>query len=539
MKFVSLHNHDGHSIYDAIGSPEDYADWMLENAGEESGALAITNHGNMNSIGYIAAAQKKYKDRVKFIYGVEAYYIPSVEDWKEEKQRHDLAKKEEKKKRKVEEDESELVIENETESKSKFYDPIDRRHHLIVLAKNQKGLENLYKLVSRSYRQGFYRKPRIDFKMLQDCNEGLIVSTACIAGIPTWCAFHPDIMKLDESQRFQKRMELLHKELDPFIDLFGERFFLELQFNSISEQNEVNILLFEFAKRVGINRLIATCDAHYPKLELWKDREIYKLLGYQMQKKNPDLSAMDKKFEDLDAQLYLKNGNQIWNSFLNSDTGKKISDTESQKIIFAAIRRTYDIAHDFIEDVYPDDTIKLPKTFQVTEDIKSAYDKLKNLTLQGLKEKNLLTKEYIDRAAYELGIIKKLGVEEYFLAKKEILDVLREYMLLGPARGSAGGSLVCYLIGITMIDPIKSGLLFERFMSTSRAELPDIDSDVELKDQVLDILKGHFGADNVLAISNYNRLQLRSLIKDISKLHNISFEEVYFDNFRISFQSEL
>lgn len=176
LKFVNLHGHDGHSIYDGIGSPEDYAEFMLKNAGEDSGALAITNHGNMNSIGYMVAAQKKYKQKgapVKFIYGIEAYYIPSLEEWKRVK----LSREE------GAEESVELVIENEKESKSKYYDPLNRKHHLVLVAMNQQGLENLYRLVTRSYRQGFYRKPRIDLAMLKELNEGIVASTACL---------HPD-----------------------------------------------------------------------------------------------------------------------------------------------------------------------------------------------------------------------------------------------------------------------------------------------------------------------------------------------------------
>lgn len=512
MKFVNLHGHDGHSVYDAIGSPADYAEWMLKNAGDDSGALAITNHGNMNSIGYIAAAQKKYKDKVKFIFGVEAYYIPSLLDWNKAYQE----KRDEKKKK-----ESEFIIEDEEESKLKEYDILKRRHHLVLLAQNQEGLKNLFRLVTRSHREGFYRKPRIDFNMLQECNEGLIASTACLAGIPTWCSFHPSIDNFDPSVHPAYIMKLYKQELGPLMELFGkDRFFLELQFHNIKEQKIVNRHLCEFSKKTGYD-LIVTCDAHYPNLEMWKDREIYKLLGYQMQSKGIDLSSLDRDSSELDAQLYLKNGDQVWESY------QKVHKEELDEFdIKAAIKRTYDIAYDFIEGVTPDSTVKLPKIFQANEKVQLPFDRLKALTLQGLKDKGLTQKEYIDRAAFELNVIKKIGVEEYFLVKREILDVLKKHMLLGPARGSAGGSLVCYLIGITLMDPIRDGLLFERFMSSARVEIPDIDSDVELKEQTLDILKDYFGEKNVIAISNYNRLQLKSLIKDVAKLYGVSYDEV-------------
>jgi len=524
LKFVNLHGHTGASVYDGLGSPEDYSEFMLKNAGEDSGALAITNHGNMNDIGYMVAAQNKYKKSgapVKFLYGCEAYYIPSVSDWTIAKRQWDEEKKDQKNRRKEEEDSSDLVIENESESKDwtkKYYNPVNRRNHLVLVATNYVGMQNLFRLVSRSYREGFYKKPRIDLDMLRKCNEGLMVSTACLAGLPTWCSFHPDAKESEE-----KIFSLYDKELGPLMEIFGkERFYLELQFNRISEQNVVNKHIVEYSKRTGFD-LIATADSHYASPHMFRDRELYRLLGYQMRKtKDIDKSILDKSIEELDCELYLKNGDQMFQAY--KETFADICPDE--QLIKDAIERTYHIGHDLCEFIDPDSKYKLPQTFQVTEKIKTSFDKLKEFALNGLKDKKLFSKEYLDRTAYELNVIKKLEVEEYFLTKKSIVDVLRQHMLVGPGRGSGAGSLVCYLLGITMLDPVKNGLLFERFMSPSRAEMPDIDSDFELKDQALDILKDHFGDENVLAISNYNRLQLRSLVKDISKLYDVPYSEV-------------
>ena len=172
LKFFNLHGHSGASLYDAIGSPEKYAEWMIKNTGEDSGGFAITDHGNMNNIGAQANAQKKYDAKgipVKMLYGIEAYYIPSLEEWHALKLKRDEEKKLEKKKRIVVDSEDAVaVIENEQESKSKYFDPIHRRNHLVLVAQNQGGLKNLFRLVSRSYREGFYKKPRIDFEMLKE-----------------------------------------------------------------------------------------------------------------------------------------------------------------------------------------------------------------------------------------------------------------------------------------------------------------------------------------------------------------------------------
>jgi len=518
LKHFNFHGHSGYSLYDGYGSIEDHISAMLKNAGEDSGGLAITDHGQMNSIGYMAAAQKKFKDKgVKLIYGCEFYVIPSIDEWTVLKLTEDEVKKEEKKKKKDKEDDDGegLVFENEKESKSKYFDPIKRRNHLVVFAYNQEGLTNLYRLVSRSHREGFYRKPRIDYRMLEELNGGLVASTACIAGIPSYHSL--------QSANMEEAHQRYDKELFPLMEMFGkDRFYLELQFNKIPEQQLVNQHLVEYSKKTGYN-LIVTCDSHYPTPEDWKARELYRMLGYQMSKNQDiDKSILDKTIDELDCHLYLKNGDQLFQSYKDSPFAEICPD---EQLIKDAIERTYDIAHQFCEDVRPDKVTKLPKPSKVTEG-KSSFEVLKDLTFAELKRKGLSgDQKYFDRLVHELKIIKKLNLSDYFLLMKEILDVLREYMLLGDGRGSGAGSLVNYMLNVTMVDPVKEELLFERFLSSTKASA-DIDSDVELREDALEILKNHFGKDNVIAISNYNKLQLKSIVKDISKLYGIEFFEV-------------
>jgi DNA polymerase-3 subunit alpha len=522
LKFFNLHGHTGFSLYDGYGAIEDFADFMLQNAGEDSGGFAITDHGHINSAGYFSAAQRKFKQKgtpVKLIWGCEFYYIPSIDSWTALKAIKDEEKKEEKKtKKKKDKEESEegLVFENEKESKSKYFDPINRRHHLVITAYNQKGLSNLFRLVSRSHREGFYRKPRIDLKMLQQFNEGLVASSACLAGIPNWCTM--------QSTSMEQAHAMYDKEALPVMEIFGkERFYLELQFNKIPEQQIVNQHIVEYSKKTGYN-LIVTADSHYPRPEDWRSREIYRMLGYQLNKEDDiDKSIMDKTADELDAHLYLKNGDQLFKSFKDSDFGKIEG---NDLLVSQAIERTHDLAHNFFENVFSDEKTKLPKPSSIAEN-KTSFEVLKELCVAALKKKNKYeNKVYFDRLIIELKVIKGLGFSDYFLVLKEIIDALKKHMLIGPGRGSGAGSLVNYLLGITLVDPIEDGLLFERFLSPSRKELPDIDSDVELRKEALEILKGVFGEDNVLAISNYNKLQLKSIIKDLSKLHGVPFAEV-------------
>lgn len=519
LKFFNFHQHSGFSLYDGYGSVEDYQKWLFENAGEDSGGFSITDHGHMNAVGYMAALQKKNKDKgipCKILYGVEAYAIPSLSEWSILKQKNEEERKlsKDKKKNNKEEDDEGLVFENEKESKAKYFDPINRRNHLVLVAYNQIGLKNLFRLVSRSHREGFYRKPRIDYRMLEQCNEGLIASSACLAGVASWCSL--------QSTTTEQAHVMYDKELLPLMEIFGkERFYLELQFNKIPEQQIVNEHLLQYSKKTGY-KLIATCDAHFARPEDWRARELYRMLGYQMKGEEIDKTILDKTINDLDCHLYLKNGDQLFESYKNSEFGEY---NVNDEIVKQAIERTYDIAHQLCENVYPDSSTKLPKPLKMKEG-KNAFETLSELAFAGLKKKKKHTdKVYFDRLVHELKVIGKLGLSDYFLTKEDAIDTLRKKMLIGPARGSGGGSLLNYVLNITSVDPIREGLLFERFLSSTKAEA-DIDTDVELRDQALDLLKERFGRDNVIAISNYNKLQLKSIVKDLSKLYGVPFQEV-------------
>lgn len=514
LKFFNLHGHDNASIFDGLGKPEDYVQQMLRNAGEDSGGFTLSNHGNLNSCGYIAAANKKYKkigSPVKILYGLEAYYIPSLSDWKKIKTGE------------LTTNESDLVIEDEKESKGKlsWLNPLNRRNHLVLVAISQEGLKNLFRLTTRSYREGFYRKPRIDLEMLKEHSEGLIVNTACIAGVGGY------ILSQNTDVPIDKIMDIYEKELLPIFKIFGpDRAFCELQFNKIDDQQIMNLHMIAFGRKFGYKSIV-TCDSHYPREEDWRAREIYRLLGYQQSSKDFDRSILEKKIEDLDCSLYLKNGDQLFNEYKN--TFKEYFDND--EFIIDAIQRTHDIGHNLADFVIPDSAPKFPKNLLLQKRELSTslsdFDILKNIAFKNLRERDLEKNvQYLDRLNEELTQIEKRGVATYFICVYEIIKLLKEYMLIGPARGSSAGSLVCYLAGITQLDPIKNGLLWERFYGEGRKDLPDIDTDFSDKELAIEILKEKFGEENVLTISNYNRLNLKSLTKDVSKLYDIPFEIV-------------
>lgn len=342
--------------------------------------------------------------------------------------------------------------------------------------------------------------------------NGLLVHN-CVAGLPSYLSIQNQDKSLDE------RMKIYEDELLPLYQIFGkDRAFLELQFNKLDAQTTTNLDLIEFSKRSGYN-LIATADSHYPNPSEWRDRELYRLLARQSKGMDKDID-LPKTIDELKCELFPKNGDQMFEEY--KQTFKSHFDNDD--IIKQAIERTYDIAHDKVEFVAPDATVKLPVPDYLD---KSAFEVLKQKCVESLVQRGLNTKqEYVDRLIVELSLIKEKKFEQYFLTLQEALDALREELLLGPGRGSGAGSLVCYLLNITQMDPIKHKLLFERFLSKARKEFPDIDSDVSNKDEAVKLLKKHFGAEKVLPVSNYNGLQLKSLVKDVSKFYNVPYQEV-------------
>lgn len=502
IKFVGLHAHTTFSVGDAIGYPKDHFDFAIENGMD---ALAITEHGNLNSAGYSLQAAEEYKKKgtpFKVLWGVEAYIHPSLEEWTKLKGSKDAG-----------DEEVQNFIENERDSKGKHYDPINRRHHLVLVAQNSQGLENIFRMVSRSYREGFYRYPRIDFEMLQNHNEGVIASTACLAGLPSW------IILREHANGEEAVLKALNNELLPLLETFGkDRIFLELQFNRLPEQKIVNDYLIKFSKESGYS-LIAAADSHYARPQWWRDREVYRLLAQQSKGWNVSKEDLPKEIDELKCELYPKNGEQMFASYLEMYG----FDSPYDQLVVDAIQRTHDIAHNNIDEIIPDGSFKLP----VPKGYKSPFERLTQLCIEGMEKRGFDKKdEYVERLATELKVVQEKDFALYFTTLYDAMNALRKRILIGPARGSGAGSLICYLLDITQLDPIKHNLLFERFLSKARKEAPDIDTDVEDKDICLEALKEEFGEHRVIPVSNFNTLQLKSLVKDISKFYDIPFTEV-------------
>ena len=517
IKFVGLHAHSvAGSIFDAIGFPQDHMDFAYQNGCD---ALALTDHGNMNGLAYQVLHAKKMQSEgkeFKPIFGCEAYFTPSIAEWHDA---YNQAMEDKKKARAIKKDaQSGATVEDEGDSK-KIQGILKRRRHLVLLVQNQTGLNNLFKLVSESYQpENFYRYPRIDYALLKKYNEGIIASSACLGGVYAGNYWE------NREEGSEAVLEAMRESTRRMVDIFGDRWYAEIQWNNIKEQHELNQYVIQVAKEFDVS-LVTTADSHYPNPDAWKDRELYKRLGW-LGKGTPSWAEGESELpdgvEEIGYELYPKNGDQIWKSYkqYSQEQGFDYDD----EVVLKSIEETHRIAFERIEKFLPDNTVRLPE-FVVPAGF-TATQALVNFSLEGLKDRGMHTnKEYTDRLRRELNVIDDRGFSKYFLTMKAIVDVTDDMMLAGPGRGSAAGSLVAYALGITQIDPIKHGLLFSRFLRSDATDYPDIDYDVSdpmiLKERLVEM----WGENMVAPISNWNTLQLKSLIKDISKLYNIPFTE--------------
>lgn len=423
IPFCNFHGHSTFSIFDGIGYPEEHIDFAYSNG---LSGTAFTDHGNMNGMVYAyLKAQKMKKEGIKdfrVLFGNEMYVHPDLEQWRELKEKT----KNDKKLVKTAKEEIELNSEDETETKSKTKNPLNKRGHLVLVAANQTGLQNLYKLTSESYLQeNFYRFPRVDFKLLKKYNEGIIVSSACmgsLANISWW--EHKD----EGDAAVLADME---KTVGKLYDIFGNRFYGELQWLNNFNQHKVNQFMIQLSKQMGF-KLITTCDSHYPDPSKWKDREIYKALGWLNKKSDFDINTLPNKIDEMEYQLYPKNGDELFESY--KKTSQQQGFSYDDNLILDSIERTSDILKNQIEQFEPDTNIKLP-SFAIPAGF-TADDALKNFAIEGIKKKGLYKdKEYVDRMNFELDVITKKKFSQYFLTTKSITDLAQENMYCGISRG--------------------------------------------------------------------------------------------------------
>ncbi len=379
-------------------------------------------------------------------------------------------------------------------------------NHLILIAKNKEGYHNLIKLVSFGYTEGFYRKPRIDFPLLEQYSKGIICLSACIAGVIPQCILKGDTEGADEWVK-------------KFKALFGDDFYIEIQDHNIKKQKEVLPVLISLARSNGV-KIVATNDVHYLNR---KDAHMQKVLQCIAFVKTIDPEDEDEEptrgfDDDIDddsyfptKEFYLKSYEEMREVFPNLDE---------------AFTSTIEIADKCSCDFFEKKPL-LPA--YVPPDGSTTYEFLRKLTFAGLKEKyGDYGENVLSRAEYELSTINKLGFVEYFLIVWDFIHYSETHGVpVGPGRGSGVGSIVAYAIGITKVDPLKYNLIFERFLNAERVSNPDFDIDfcVEGREKIIDYVVEKYGEKNVSQIITFGTLAAKAAVKDVARVYGLSFAD--------------
>ncbi|WP_069997318.1 DNA polymerase III subunit alpha [Cellulosilyticum sp. I15G10I2] len=449
-EFVHLHVHTEYSLLDGSAKIND----LLDRAKElEMNALAITDHGAM--YGVVDFYKAAHKRNIKPIIGCEVYLA----------------------------------------SRTRFdKEPMDlSSYHLVLLAENNIGYQNLIKMVSLGFTEGFYRKPRIDFNLLKEHHEGLIALGACLAG--------PVSRKLlrDEYEAAKETAMLLR-------NIMGEdHFFLELQDHGMKEQQKVNQQTLRLADELNL-KMVVTNDVHYIRAEDANPHEV--LLCIQTGKTMQDTDRMIYE----GGQYYLKSIEEMQRLFPYA---------KEALINTAQIAERCNVTFDFHE-------LKLP-SFDVPDNV-TPEDYLRKICYEGLKNRYQPVTELLkDRLEYELDIIIQMGFVDYFLIVGDFISYAKTHDIpVGPGRGSAAGSIVAYTLEITNIDPIKYNLLFERFLNPERVSMPDIDIDFcyERRQEVIDYVIEKYGEDRVAQIITFGTMAARAAIRDVGRAVNMPYQEV-------------
>jgi DNA polymerase-3 subunit alpha len=443
MSFVHLHCHSEYSLLDGANRIDD----LIRRAQElEQPALAITDHGNLHAAWEFQEKAKKAK--VKPILGMEAYVAPG---------------------------------DRRTRGRggpgSKPY------YHLVLLARDMTGYRNLVKLSSLAYTEGFYSKPRIDRELLAQYNEGLIVSSACLAGE---VAQH----LMDENPAAAREVAAWYAEL------FKGRYYLEVQAHESDGQAKLNQRVFALADDLGLP-VIATNDAHFLKSEDHDAHDVLLCIGLGKDRSDADRMRYDRG-------LYFKSAPEIANHFKSRPD-----------VLENTLKIADEVSVEFGKKYH------LP-AFPLEQGASSENELLMKLATEGAKERygDPLPDNVQQRLDYELGVITKTGYAGYFLIVSDFIKAARDRGIpVGPGRGSAAGSLVAYALKITNVCPLKYDLLFERFLNPDRVSMPDVDVDFcfERRGEVIDYVRQKYGRESVCQIVTFGTMKSRAAIKDVGR----------------------
>lgn len=457
-EFVHLHVHTEYSLLDGMIRVED----LVERAeAYQMPAVAMTDHGNL--FGTIAFYEECRKKALKPIVGCEVYVAP----------------------------------------KSRF-DRDEVGHHLVLLCKNYKGYQNLCKLVTAGYREGFYYKPRVDHELLDQCREGLIAMSACLKG---------EVPRALLEENHDKAKEAAGR----FKEIFdNNRFFLELMENGLPDQRRVNRELIALGKKMGLP-LVATNDCHYLAREMARAHEVH--LCIQTGKVLTD----EKRMKMTGDSFYFRSAGEMKELF--AEIPEAISNT-------LEIAGRCNLELDFETKHFP--RFPTPEG-QSPEDLfienaRAGFTSRQEEIIVSDPRFPERTKEYRDRLEYESSVIQKMGFAGYFLIVADFVNwAKRQDIPVGPGRGSAAGSLVSYSLGITDINPLAYGLYFERFLNPERREMPDIDVDFcqDRREEVIRYVTEKYGGTEYVAqIITFGTMKARAAVRDVGRVLGWPIPEV-------------
>ena len=457
---------------DGVSTPEEYVD-RAKSIGMP--AIAITDHGTLSGHRPMYRAAKN--GGLKPILGVEGYITADRFDRRD---------------------------------KSERTTPLDLVYnHIIILAKNQQGLENLGRLNEISWTEGYYRKPRIDFEVLDKYGDGLIISSACMSGL---------INKAIEVDDYA----VAKKHLEWFGNRFGDDFYVEVMPHN---PPEINRALIELADAGGY-KIIVTPDCHHATDDQKVIQEMMLILNTHAKLEKDVSYDKSKKFDNMMDRLdylYGKDRMMSFNKFdihlLDGDEMNRSMGEYSRQDMFD---NTYEIA-DKIEEYTIHRNLNL-----LPVEHKDPDAQIRKYALSWLEANNLHTnQEYVDRLNEELDIIKQKKFASYFIVVQNMLNwAKKQGIMVGPGRGSSAGSLVCYALGITDIDPIKHGLLFFRFIDIDRDDFPDVDSDIQdsRREEVKEYLEKQY--KHVASIATFLQFKDKGVVRDVSRCFNVPLGDV-------------
>ncbi len=450
--FTHLHTHTEFSLLDGACRIE-----QLVRSAKSMGmqSLAITDHGNMYGAVQFYKACKK--EGIKPIIGCEVYVAPRTRFDKEK------------------------VLDKDY-------------NHLILLCKNETGYKNLINMVSKSYTEGFYFKPRIDHDLLEKYNDGLICLSACLAGEIPQSLLQRDYEKAKNTALW-------------YLDVFKSgNYYLELQDHTLPEQKQVNEGIKRISRETGIP-LVATNDVHYIKKEDAKIQQVLICIATN------HVIGEDTGLEFHADEFYLKSEEQM--KALFPDTPEAIENTQ---LIADSCNFDFEFGN-----------TKLPY-FETPGNI-NHFEYFKSLCLEGMEKRygQNPPKEYFDRLEYELETVEKMGYTDYYLIVSDFVSFAKSKGIpVGPGRGSGAGSIAAYCMGITDLDPMKYNLLFERFLNPERVSMPDFDIDFcyERRGEVIDYVTSKYGVDHVAQIVTFGTLATRAAIRDVGRAMGMPYASV-------------